>query len=150
MNHQWSWVCEVKIHVSFQLVCTIACTATGGWNRAPYAAWRSLLRTPVPLHLAPRIYCDPMRPRTKGRARTYCLSTSLCSRAQKSNRTLRALHRGVWWRRITETKKGKRKFDKLHVIVVMIVHKPLFLIIDKSKAIAASGIKQRLIIYCDV
>lgn len=114
MNHQWS-VCKVKIHVSLQLVCTITCTATGGWNRAPCAAWRSLLRTPVPLHLAPRIYCDPMRPRRKGMPRTYCLSTSLCSRAQKSNCTLGALHCSVWWYRSTETKKGKRKFDKLHV-----------------------------------
>lgn len=50
----------------------------------------------------------------KGRPWTYCLSTSLCSTAQKKQ--LRALHCRVWWCWSTETKEGEeRKFDKLHV-----------------------------------
>lgn len=45
---------------------------------------RSLSRTPVLLHLV-ELYCDLTRPRPL----TYCLSTWLCSRAQKSNGTVK-------------------------------------------------------------
>lgn len=119
MNHQQG-VCvlckNTYVSANLQLVCSITCTAQGGWNTTPYAAWRSLLRTPVLLHLAPRLYCDLMRLGREGRPRTYCLSTSLCSRAQKSNCTLRALHCGVCWCWSTETETLRGiKIDKQHV-----------------------------------
>lgn len=105
-------------HFYYSVVFTITCTTQRDESRCHVQHWRSLLRTPVLLHLAPGIYCDVMRPRREGRPGTCCLSTSLCSEAQKSNgSSLRALHWAVWWcwAQKHRGEEEKVKIDKLHV-----------------------------------
>lgn len=108
------FVCKVKIHMLvpvYSLCVPSLCVRHRRMKHSAICSMKNPLKNTCAAALSSQdlLWSDE----AKEKGQTYCLSTLLCSRAQKSNCVLRALHCGDWWCWSTETKRGKRKWRLL-------------------------------------
>lgn len=104
------FVCKVKTYmlVPFYRSCVPSLVQHRRMKHSAICSMKKPLKNTCAFALSARdlLWSDE----AKEKGQTYCLSISLCSRAQKSNCALKALHCGVWWRCSTETQRGNMKW----------------------------------------
>lgn len=105
-----TFVCKVKTHMlvpSYRL-CVPSLVQHRRMKHSAICSMKKPLKNTCAFALSARDLLWSDEAEEKGQ--TYCLSISLCSRAQKKHCALRALHCGVWWHWSTETQRGKMKW----------------------------------------